>query len=225
MRTQALVMMTAAALAALSTSAIAGPADDYQGLVASPRGLLSPNRVQGRLGITTSTPSLGSIAVFPNGLSAGAGRIENLSLMGDYYFGAAPGGLRATGGVMLGSHGPFWSALPSFGPRGLAGFSAERRSYSLANPGFAADTHDYLGGPSAVPYLGVGYTGLLASSQHSAALRGGWGFSADLGLMALSPRLGYGPSWRNPYGQPNLDEAVRELRFAPVLQLGLSYSF
>jgi hypothetical protein len=66
-----------------------------------------------------------------------------------------------------------------------------------------------------LPYLGIGYTGLSS--------RGGFSFSADLGVVALTPgsdvRFG-----RAPAG-PNLDEAVRDLRLTPMVQLGVSYSF
>lgn len=59
------------------------------------------------------------------------------------------------------------------------------------------------------PYVGVGYTG--ASARH------GWGFNADLGLAAQNPgalRLGQ-----------RLDDAVRELRLQPLLQVEVSYRF
>ncbi|MEO7339001.1 MAG: hypothetical protein ABIV63_20700, partial [Caldimonas sp.] len=64
--------------------------------------------------------------------------------------------------------------------------------------------------------FGIGYTGL---SPH-----GGWSFRADLGLVSLSPggavRLG-----RLVTGNQNLDDAVRDLRLSPVMQLGVSYAF
>ena len=67
-----------------------------------------------------------------------------------------------------------------------------------------------------VPYVGLGYTGLSLRSRLS--------FSADLGLTAQATvsgaRLG-----RAGYGVPGLDEAVRDLRLAPLVQLGVSYSF
>jgi len=67
-----------------------------------------------------------------------------------------------------------------------------------------------------LPYLGVGYTGLSP--------RGGWSFNADLGLVSLSPgnavKLG-----RFLGGGQGLDETVRDMRWSPVMQLGVSYSF
>ena len=66
--------------------------------------------------------------------------------------------------------------------------------------------------PPTLPYVGIGYTGL--------APRSGWGFSADLGLIAKSPgnspRIGGGPS---------LDDQIRDMRMTPLLQLGVSYAF
>jgi hypothetical protein len=64
---------------------------------------------------------------------------------------------------------------------------------------------------SAIPYLGVGYTGM--------SLRGGWGFSADVGLVGSGVRLG------RPIAGNQVDELLQELRLTPMLQLGVSYSF
>jgi hypothetical protein len=65
------------------------------------------------------------------------------------------------------------------------------------------------------PYLGVGYS--------AASPRGGWGLHADLGLavrgaggLKLDRLLGGGQS---------LDDALRELRLRPMVQVGASYSF
>ena len=69
--------------------------------------------------------------------------------------------------------------------------------------------------PSALPYVGVGYSGLAG--------RSGWSFSADFGLMALGAgnavRLGRSGAYQG------LDDLVRELRLTPVLQVGASYAF
>jgi hypothetical protein len=71
-------------------------------------------------------------------------------------------------------------------------------------------------GDHTVPYLGVGYSSLVAKS--------GWSFTADLGVVSRSPgnvvRLG-----RVFNGGQSLDEVVRDLRLAPHVQLGVSYSF
>ena len=120
--------------------------------------------------------------------------------MADYYltstlYQGASGGLRATSGVLF---GPRSSTLAAPGSGGL--FSIDRRTLPALADG-SVDT-------ATQPYLGIGYTGL--------SLKGGWGFSADVGVLA-------GRFGRN-LGQ-SLDDQVRELRLAPVLQLGVSYSF
>ena len=68
----------------------------------------------------------------------------------------------------------------------------------------------------AAPYMGVGYTGLYG--------RSGWGFSADFGLVGTQTdsRVKLG---RSVTGYQNPDEALREMRLSPLLQLGVSYSF
>jgi hypothetical protein len=64
------------------------------------------------------------------------------------------------------------------------------------------------------PYVGVGYS--------DSSLRGGWGFSADLGLAAQN--FGLQRTARS-LGNQSLDDFVRDLRLTPVLQLGVSYRF
>lgn len=124
-------------------------------------------------------------------------KINTLSLMGDYYLSrpwlGTAGGWRATSGVLLGARSSVWSS-PSLLDRRLAGDNSE------------AGTQ---------PYLGLGYTGWSS--------KGGWGLSADIGLMGTSrsaARFGKPVS-----GSSSLDDTVRDLRFAPLLQLGVSYSF
>lgn len=132
---------------------------------------------------------------------------RGLSLMGDYFFsrslheGGGASGFRATSGLVIGARPTLW-----IGPTGRsagAALSLERRT--LADPN--ADS-------AALPYLGVGYSGLTG--------RGGWSFSADFGLVAGSPSVRLG---RSPSSAAALDEQVRDLRLSPVLQVGASYSF
>jgi hypothetical protein len=118
--------------------------------------------------------------------------------MGDYYLSkpwlGTAGGLRATSGVLLGPRSSLWSSPAAIDRRVVDG---------------NAD------GSSTLPYVGVGYTGLSD--------KGGWGLSADLGLMASprsSVRLG-----KVFNGAQSLDDTLRELRFAPLVQLGVSYAF
>ena len=165
-------------------------------------------RWQGRLSLgTPSTPwRLGADSPTPKLISA--------SLMGDYYFSRSLlgprqlGGFRATSGLMFGPRSMLGTAQSS--PSGTSTFSIASRAIGQApmplggEPGAETTT---------VPYLGVGYTNL--------SVRSGWSFNADLGLMAQgSGRLG-----RSLYGGQSLDDAVRELRMTPLLQLGVSYAF
>jgi hypothetical protein len=71
-------------------------------------------------------------------------------------------------------------------------------------------------GSSASPYFGVGY-----SSQD---LRGGWGFSADMGVSAQNPSAAvrFGRVFN---GNLSIDDAVRDLHMQPVVRLGMSYRF
>jgi hypothetical protein len=144
--------------------------------------------------------------------------VNSLSLLGDVYFGAAPakdsiGGFRATSGVIVGARSSLWGAPAAASAGGL--LAVDRRLFgpnapalvSLTDPGTDSNT---------VPYVGVGYSSLSAKS--------GWSFSADLGLVSLSPgnasRLG-----RVFGGGQSLDDVVHDMRIAPVVQFGVSYSF
>lgn len=133
---------------------------------------------------------------------------RSLSLMGDYLFARSLSDdgrasvLRATSGLVVGPRPTLWAGQP--------GGSAGNLSYDRVGP-YA----DLRGEPGALPYVGIGYSGLGG--------RSGWSFSADFGLMALGAgnvvRLGRSGSYQG------LDELVRELRLTPVLQVGASYSF
>ena len=93
-----------------------------------------------------------------------------------------------------------------FGPSGS-------RAYATAS-GLGGGSGSGASGP--LPYLGLGYT--------SVSVRAGWGFSADIGMVARQPssaiKLG-----RVAGGGQALDEVLRELRLTPLLNLGVSYSF
>jgi hypothetical protein len=153
------------------------------------------------LGVTTTTTGGAD--------TSATTQLQSARLFGDYYFtgpgfgaGRVAGGLRATSGLLSGSRAGALSAPTMPSRQGLP--------LSLTARHAAAD-----GGPDAGPplaYLGVGYTGV--------SLRGGWEFTADIGLMQEGVRFGRNPS----AGQP-LDELLRDLRLTPVLQLGVSYSF
>lgn len=208
MRSAQWVAVTFLACAAAGAQAVQG-----QGLVASADQLWP--RWQGRLALGTQ----GSL-LHPDAMNADghATHVRGATLLGDYYFsrslrGTGRGsGYRATSGVFLGSRsGALLSTAPAVGLGGRA-FSVDRRPLG----GISLPGTDGAGDPSAVPYVGLGYTGSWSKS--------GWGFSADFGLMALT----HGPGVKLGRGftpGQNLDDAVRDVRLSPLVQLGVSYSF
>lgn len=115
-------------------------------------------------------------------------------LLGDYYF----------SGTRLGSPDRFG------GLRATSGVLLGQRAAVLGAPGAVQRTVNDLW--AATPYVGIGWT--------STSLRGGWGFSADLGLAA---RSGSGGLRVSP--TQTLDDALRELRLLPTIQVGVSYAF
>lgn len=145
---------------------------------------------------------------------AGFGETDNqglkprsLSVMGDYLFARslAEDGranvFRATSGLVVGPRPTLWAGQPG-GQAGALG--ADRAPFA-----------ELRGEAGALPYVGIGYSGLGG--------RSGWSFSADFGLMALGAgnvvRLGRSGNYQG------VDELVRELRLTPVLQVGASYTF
>jgi hypothetical protein len=169
-------------------------------------------RWQARIAVNSSTPLWRSDLA--RGDAAGL-KVQGLGLIGDYYFARLPlgsqgaGGFRASSGVLLGSGAPLWAAQA---PGGSSQFSLGRRNLSLL-PGLPGG--DPALDSTTVPYVGLGYSGLTG--------RGGWGFAADVGVMALNggSAVRFG---RLLTGQ-SLDDLLRDLRLTPVLQLGVSYSF
>lgn len=144
---------------------------------------------------------------------------QGVSLFGDYYLlqqgstgpGSFHGGFRATGGLLIGPRGTPWVGAQAGAPAWRSGYGAQRRSFSLL-PAAMADTED---AGDSMSYLGVGYTGL----QSLRGTGGGWGFSADVGVVALKPRSTV------RFGQLNAADARGDLQLSPVLQLGVSYAF
>lgn len=142
--------------------------------------------------------------------------LASLSLMSDYYVTGSllgpkrAGGFRATSGVMIGPRSLAWAGPVPGAQSGT--FSVDRRLFgaSPALPGDASTESPTL------PYFGVGYTGLSA--------RGGWSFSADLGLVSLSPAsaVKFGRVFN---GAQSLDDTIRDMRLSPMFQLGVTYSF
>jgi hypothetical protein len=151
--------------------------------------------LKGRLTLGTVTPFRAEFG----GVDAESQKVSSLSVMGDYYLTrpwlGTSGGLRATSGLLLGPRASLWSSPAAVDHR------------TASTGGSFDDSTDVT---STSPYLGLGYTGLSS--------KGGWGVSADLGLMAV-------PRSNVRLGTQSLDDTMRDLRFSPLLQLGLSYSF
>ncbi|MBS0449204.1 MAG: hypothetical protein JSR59_25060 [Proteobacteria bacterium] len=173
-------------------------------------------RWQGRIGLGMSAPFwYAGLTDYRSQQGMGL-KFGGVSLLGDYYF-APPllgarsvGGFRATSGVLIGARTSLWAGRAALagGATGLNVSRAGIEPLALgAEPGSDGIT---------APYVGVGYTGLAAG--------GSWSLSADVGVLGLTPgnavRLG-----RLAGNSAALDDAVRDMRYTPVLQLGVSYSF
>ncbi len=199
-------------------------------------GLTTAPRWQGRILLGAGSPNNLLNSGLPTEKYSGAGgglTLRSVRVMGDYYFGSSGGhrlsdhtgarnpisaltdllggGFRATSGLLV---GPRSAGYPSVNAATLAG---NARGFSVDLRGANAVTTDQAASESnAVPYFGFGYSGI--------STKGGWGFTADVGVMALNPgsavKLG-----RVLGGGQSLDDTLREMRVSPVLQLGVSYSF
>ncbi|MBI5721770.1 MAG: hypothetical protein HZC37_29200 [Burkholderiales bacterium] len=175
-----------------------------QGLLATAGEWVWP-QLQAR--ITVQTAALAPISrLYEPGVAAARG-VQGGSLLGDYVF-ATPGfgNFRATSGVMLGGPGgaPVFSAMP-----------ISRVTVNVLDNGFAGN-NGAADGASTQPYLGLGYS--------SASLWRSLSVSADVGLVAGRP-AGLSGVGRAVLGNQGMEAAVRDLRLAPVLQLGVRYSF
>lgn len=194
------LLLTASALFA---AALPACADEGQGLQLTPRW-------QARVQVSSLDGSSSEAQRY------GGSRLLSANLLGDYYltgpgFGGLRGGLRATGGMLVGSLSLAQSsgglALGSGATRLGSGLAIGQRSVNLLGANTEA------GDPQAsLSYFGIGYTGQ--------SLRSGLSFSADLGLISSTGGLRLGRT-----NAQDMEELLRDLRFKPVLQLGLSYSY
>lgn len=201
MRWKLSAVVATLALAAAHAVAVSG-----QGLRISDAEQLGWPRWQARLQVFAEPVTRGVTS-----FDGGSLQPRSAALFGDYYvtraylFGQA-GGIRLTSGLLTGTRDTI------FGP----GLAPAARLFDVgmpARPGVRAPAFEAGSDVQTWPYLGIGYS--------ESNLRGGWGFSADLGLAAQ--RIGLRTA-RSLVSQ-SLDDAVREMRLTPVLQLGLAYRF
>jgi hypothetical protein len=202
-----------ALLAFLALGCAAAHAYDGNGLTVNADDLYWP-RWQARLSVTG--PSLAT-RVAPNLGSSAAAMPSGLSVMSDYYLTGSllgpkrAGGFRATSGLLVGPRLQTWAGPGPAPQRGA--LSLDRRVFGLsANPPAVDGSAD----TATLPYLGIGYTRLSP--------RSGWSFSADVGLVSLSPgnAVKFGRVFN---GSQTLDDTLRDMRWSPMLQLGVSYAF
>lgn len=193
------------AFASIASLLVCGAAYGADGLIVPRTGAVWP---QWQARITVSTATLAPVTLAD---SAGTRpMVQSGSVLGDWYVDAPElrvpslvGGLRATGGLMSGARGMALGTTPQAWRSGRFGLVLQNGSSPLASDANA----------ETVPYLGVGYTGW--------SLKGGWGVSADLGLVAERP----GYAGRAVFGNSGWESSLREMRISPVLQLGVSYAF
>lgn len=134
-------------------------------------------------------------------------------VLGDYYFsrtrlgtGDVSGGFRATSGLLLGQRSLALGTPALANGQGFA-LTMVRQPRWASAVGESVSEHW-----SAVPYLGVGWSGMSA--------RGGWGLSADLGVAARASTGGLRVG-----NAMALDDLLREWRLTPMVHVGVSYAF
>jgi hypothetical protein len=158
--------------------------------------------------ITLLTTGGAALALAPLSESgASPGGLRGGALVGDYVF-ASPafGRFRASGGLLSGHLGGLPLASASAGQR--LGVDVQRSVVPLWSPGSES--------PAALPYFGLGFSG--------AAGLAGLSLTADLGLVAERPEAAAGLG-RALFGNQGMERSLRELRLAPVMQLGVRYTF
>ncbi len=200
---QGWVFITSMLAALASHAAAAGP-----GIEAPMWQQIQP-RIRLGMASTAPTPLSSPWAWAP----AAAPAAPSALVMGDYFLNLRRLGLgdgfRASSGVLLRAPGVSLAdlAVPTRGKVGSLGLANASALNLLADGSDASATQ---------PYLGLGYTGR--------AIDGRFSFSADFGLLAQNSgnviRLG-----RTLGGNRSLDDALRELRLTPLLQMGVRYSF
>jgi hypothetical protein len=146
-------------------------------------------------------------------------QVGSLGLLGDVYLGGAKPvagtpstGFRATSGLLIGARSPLLGSSTTPTSGGL--YASNRHLFGASASSLAAT--DASVDSATVPYIGIGYNNLAGKS--------GWSFSADLGVVSQSPGsvVHFGRVFG---GTQSLDDVIRDMRLAPVVQLGVSYSF
>lgn len=191
----------AVAAAAVAASALA----QAQSGLAQPSAQWLWPQVQARITVQTVALSpVAGVALARPGDASAMRSVQGGGLFGDYLLASrALGDWRATGGLVLGPLRGLPSSVPS--PMGRLGLDV------LSSP-FATAGSDN----NALPYLGLGYS--------SPSLWRTVSITADVGLVASHP-AGVTGVGRALFGTQAMDAALREMRLAPVLQLGLRYAF
>ncbi len=206
MITARLLLLTAIAVCASAST----PAHAQSGLridAEAQTGQAHWPRWQARFGLATQASAIDA---------GGRWQLTAGQLLGDYYWsGLRPAGVgrssgfRATSGLLLGRRS-IALGMPAPISTQPAGITLSRSLRTGSGIG-----GDFSEPWSAVPYLGIGYSGI--------SLRGGWGFTADVGLAGTAGGL---RTRRDAgLGAQGAEDLLRDLRLTPVLQFGASYAF
>jgi hypothetical protein len=196
-------LLHALTLSVLPLTAMAG-----NGLVPPAADTLWP-RWHARIAVQGAQTSTHSISSLAEGRSSLLG-LQGGALLGDYHFAQRWFGVfRASGGLLMGVHGGAPVLSADIGTR--LGLTVLRGESQAPLPGaYASDSTD------TVPYLGVGFSSDLWKNALSV--------TADLGLVASQPSAALGVG-RALFGNQGMERAMREMRIAPLLQLGVRYAF
>lgn len=175
---------------------------------------------QARLSLQALPMTSHSSSSAPLGLTAQRG-VQGGALLGDYYFARQLAGrFRASGGLMVGTLGGapvggFSSPTSSINTAASPAVPA-RLSLSLFNAPAPAPGMQASDSADTVPYLGLGYAGSLWRDRVA--------LTADLGLVSERPAAASSMG-RALFGNQGMNQALRDMRLSPVLQLGMRYTF
>jgi len=195
--------LPALAATAVALAAHIAPATAQSGLAIPAADRLWPD-LQARIVVQTAPMwSAAPSALSRPGEGGPLRGVRGGALLGDYVFARQSlGSFRATGGLVLGA----WSGAPMILPTGGTRLGLDLLGSTALGGGDSG----------ALPYIGLGY--------NSPAIWGALSLTADLGLIA-----GHAPGaagiGRVLLGDQAMDAALRELRLAPLVKLGVRYEF